>query len=510
MEKTMIFCVNTEHARDVTRLLNDFNTDLNVSDYAVCIVAEEGATGKALLEKFQNTAMNLPAVATTVDLLTTGVDAPSVRNIVFMKPIASVVSFKQIIGRGSRLCLDTEKFWFRIIDYTGATRLFDDWDKPSEPPEGGAETQPPFTCIVRGTVRDAETGQPIEHAHVFLQTGPNEIFDQFTGPTGEFQFAGVGKGQVVVVASAANYHRIQKTAVTDPAKPRTLELALKPVGKPKRKVKITGLQVSLVDETYEERDAEGNLVKPEDYLNKVREQLLAACHSMVELQKLWVASDRRDDLLKSLEERMVYVDILRAILQQPDADAFDLLAHVAFGADIHSCEERAAALFNLHRQFFEQFSPEAREVLQALVEKYRYGGVPKSPTLKSSRLRRSTATCARSPNGSAAWPNCVPRLMNSSVAFTFPKPLDSCRAKRSILNSGKPATFCGRTTTPTACWITSNKSPGCCSSNVSKNWSISAATKPSLRKSDTSPSSPRNITGRRGLTRKSVSRAATS
>jgi len=69
------------------------------------------------------------------------------------------------------------------------------------------------------------------------------------------------------------------------------------------------------------------------------------------------------------------VDILRAILQQPDADAFDLLAHVAFGADIHSCEERAAALFNLHRHFFEQFGPEAREVLQALVEKYRYGGV---------------------------------------------------------------------------------------------------------------------------------------
>jgi type I restriction enzyme R subunit len=375
MEKTMIFCVNTEHAREVTRLLNDFNKDLNVSDYAVCIVAEEGATGKALLEKFQNTAMNLPALATTVDLLTTGVDAPSVRNVVFMKPIASVISFKQIIGRGSRLCPDTEKFWFRIIDYTGATRLFDDWDKPSEPPEGGADTDAPFTCIVRGTVRDAETGQPIEHAHVFLQTGPNEILDQFTGPTGEFQFAGIGKGQVVVVASAADYHRIQKTALTDPAKPTTLELTLKPVGKPKKKVKITGLQVSLVDETYEERDAEGNLVKPEDYLNKVRDQLLVACHSMVELQKLWVASDRRDELLRSLEDRMVYVDILRAILQQPDADAFDLLAHVAFGADIHSCEERAAALFNLHRQFFEQFGPEAREILQALVEKYRCGGV---------------------------------------------------------------------------------------------------------------------------------------
>jgi type I restriction enzyme R subunit len=84
---------------------------------------------------------------------------------------------------------------------------------------------------------------------------------------------------------------------------------------------------------------------------------------------------RRDQLVQSLEERMVYVDILRALLQRPAADAFDLLAHVAFGADIHSCEERAAALFNLHRQFLDQFSPEAREVLLTLVEKYRYGGV---------------------------------------------------------------------------------------------------------------------------------------
>ncbi|MBI4325922.1 MAG: DEAD/DEAH box helicase family protein [Chloroflexi bacterium] len=195
MEKTMVFCVNMDHALQVTEELNRLNGDLNVPDYAVRIVSEEGATGKALLEKFQNTEMQLPAVATTVDLLTTGVDAPSVRNIVFMKPVASVVTFKQIVGRGSRLCPDTEKFWFRVIDYTGATRLFDDWDRPTEPPEGGAKTEAPFTGIVGGTVCDAETGQPIQGAHVFLQTGPNDILDQFTGSSGQFFFTGIGKAR---------------------------------------------------------------------------------------------------------------------------------------------------------------------------------------------------------------------------------------------------------------------------------------------------------------------------
>lgn len=84
---------------------------------------------------------------------------------------------------------------------------------------------------------------------------------------------------------------------------------------------------------------------------------------------------RRDELLATLESRLVHLDILREILHHPDADAYDLLAHVAFGADLHSCEERANALFNLHKEFFEAFDADARGVLLALVEKYRYGGV---------------------------------------------------------------------------------------------------------------------------------------
>jgi hypothetical protein len=107
------------------------------------------------------------------------------------------------------------------------------------------------------------------------------------------------------------------TISTDPDTPVSLDIALKPTKESTRKrVKITNLDVKMVDEVYEERDADGNLVTPEDYLRKVREELLAACHSMVELQQAWVDKPRRDELLATLEERMVHLDILREILHR--------------------------------------------------------------------------------------------------------------------------------------------------------------------------------------------------
>ena len=265
-----------------------------------------------------------------------------------------------------------------MIDYTNASRLFDEWDKPGEPPAGGPKTEPPYECSVGGRVLDAVTKKPIAGAHVVLQTGPNDIIDQRTGLDGQFFFSSIGEGQVLLVASAPKYDRMQATYETRRNAPQSLEILLKPwkEGPDTKKIRITQLDVKFVDESYEERDAEGNLVSPEDYLKKVRQEILTACHSMVELQGTWTDSERREQLLQMLEERMVHVDILREILQRPDADAYDLLAHTAFGADIHSCEERATALFNLHKEFFEKFDASAREVLLALVEKYRYGGLP--------------------------------------------------------------------------------------------------------------------------------------
>jgi type I restriction enzyme R subunit len=121
-----------DHAQEVARLLNNHFADLgHGEDYAVAIVSEEGDAGRRRLQQFQDSDKNLPVVATTAELLSTGVDIPAARNIVFMKTLNSPILFKQIVGRGTRIDEETGKLWFRIIDYTGATRLIDDaWDKP--------------------------------------------------------------------------------------------------------------------------------------------------------------------------------------------------------------------------------------------------------------------------------------------------------------------------------------------------------------------------------------------
>ena len=153
MDKTMVFCVDIEHARLVARLLQDEFSGLGYSDYAVPIVSEEGDAGE-WFERFQDSDHKTPVVATTAELLSTGVDVPSCRNIVFMKPIASPILFKQIIGRGSRVDPAIGKEWFRIIDYVGATRLFDEWDRPpGQPP---ADITGPRTSMLDGLVLHAD------------------------------------------------------------------------------------------------------------------------------------------------------------------------------------------------------------------------------------------------------------------------------------------------------------------------------------------------------------------
>ena len=126
MDKTMVFCVDMAHARLVARLLQDaFGPETGLDGYAVPIISEEGEEGRRALESLADSDKPTPVVATTAELLSTGVDVPPCRNIVFMKTISSPILFKQIVGRGCRQDPATDKYWFRIIDYTGATRLFD-------------------------------------------------------------------------------------------------------------------------------------------------------------------------------------------------------------------------------------------------------------------------------------------------------------------------------------------------------------------------------------------------
>src|SRR5438552_696545 len=127
--KTIVFCVDQEHASDMRTALNNLNSDLvrQYPDYVCRVTADEGDLGRRHLSRFQDVESRSPVILSTSQLLTTGVDAPTCKNIVIARVVGSLTEFKQIIGRGTRVRDDYGKLWFNIIDYTGsATRMFAD------------------------------------------------------------------------------------------------------------------------------------------------------------------------------------------------------------------------------------------------------------------------------------------------------------------------------------------------------------------------------------------------
>ena len=134
MDKTIVFCVDQEHALRMRDALNRHKTVRDM-DYCVRVTSDEGQRGKEKLEQFQDNDKDIPVILTSSQMLTTGVDARNVRNIVLVRNINSMVEFKQIIGRGTRIF--EGKDYFTIIDYTGATNNFydEEWDGVAEDEE---------------------------------------------------------------------------------------------------------------------------------------------------------------------------------------------------------------------------------------------------------------------------------------------------------------------------------------------------------------------------------------
>jgi type I restriction enzyme R subunit len=129
-EKTIVFCANQAHAALVRDLINQ-EAKSNSVDYCVRVTANDGAIGDMYLKQFQDNEKSVPTVLTTSQKLTTGVDARNVRNIVLMRPVNSMIEFKQIIGRGTRLF--EGKHFFTIIDFVNAYHLFNDAEWDGEP-----------------------------------------------------------------------------------------------------------------------------------------------------------------------------------------------------------------------------------------------------------------------------------------------------------------------------------------------------------------------------------------
>lgn len=144
-EKTLVFCANQAHALAVRDLINQMKSASTDPNYCVRVTANDGERGEQYLRDFQDNEKSIPTILTTSQKLSTGVDARNVRNIVLMRTINSMIEFKQIIGRGTRLY--DGKDYFTIYDFVKAHKLFNDpeWDgDPIEVSEGGDKAFPPM------------------------------------------------------------------------------------------------------------------------------------------------------------------------------------------------------------------------------------------------------------------------------------------------------------------------------------------------------------------------------
>lgn len=190
-QKTLVFCATQDHALAVRDLVNQMKTSTD-PNYCVRVTATDGKEGERQLRVFQDNEKTIPTILTTSQKLSTGVDARNVRNIVLMRPINSVIEFKQIIGRGTRLF--EGKDHFTIYDFVKAYQHFSDpeWDgEPADPDPGPVRPEPQNPDVPPAPPQDDERGRPprkrvrIRLADGKERTIQHMVSTSFWGPNGK-------------------------------------------------------------------------------------------------------------------------------------------------------------------------------------------------------------------------------------------------------------------------------------------------------------------------------------
>jgi type I restriction enzyme R subunit len=321
--KTIVFCVDQEHASEMRRAIGNLNADLRVKypDYVCRVTADEGDIGASHRAKFQDVETKTPVILTTSQLLTTGVDAPTCRNIVLARVVGSMSEFKQIIGRGTRLREDYGKLFFNIVDYTGtATANF------ADPTFDGEPTVETVTEIgPDGEIKSTETE---EHPSV---EPPDDSSTERTSPEG----------------------LPPETGEEEP-----------------RKFYVDGGNVEIIHHLVYELDTDGKRLTCKSLTDWTGEKVRALYPSAAELRVDWTIADKRKAIVDALAERGIDLEMLAADVGRPDDDPFDLLCHLAWNAPLRTRRERAQRMRQEQQDFFEKYGFDARAVLEALLKKY--------------------------------------------------------------------------------------------------------------------------------------------
>jgi type I restriction enzyme R subunit len=369
--KTAIFCVSQSHAAEVAKELNNhFGPIFGISNYAVRVVTDEPYAHEVLKE-FKDSEKDFPVITTTVDLLSTGVDIPPVRNIVFLKHIDSKVVFHQIIGRGARIDDISRKFTFRIIDYTNATRLFDEWDlPPPSRPEG------PSDWYLSCKIIDSETGRGISKASVVALLAPSKPVTLRTDEQGSIILKDVPRGSIKVDVSASGYKKKETAIPTFPAPDQCVAISLeKELRERKELIKAENVEVYIAEEGLVKVNALGNELLEAEYVEYCKNGLIKRIASLNQLKEIWKDKKKRAKFKEDLQQAGINLSILSKVLKNPDADEFDLIAHILFNAPIITRDERARTLLDLRKELIEKYGSNAREVIFELVDRYRIAGI---------------------------------------------------------------------------------------------------------------------------------------
>ena len=315
MAKTIVFCPTEEAAERMRIAIANLNEDMTRKaqkksmPYVVRITGSDGY-GRAYLDYFTSVASEYPVIATTSQLLSTGVDCKMVKLIVLDKMIGSMTEFKQIVGRGTRLRYDEGKTHFTIMDFRNVTRLFSDpdWDGPVEPDP----VYDPDRPIIDGG--DGEGGG---------EPGP----------------------------------------IDSPQPPKP----------PTPCVDKDGCPVSVIMQTVSVYDTDGKLLKKENIIDYTKRNILGEYASLDAFIRKWSAADKKVEISQMFRERGIDLEAIKMEQGMSGVDDFDFICHVAYDQKPLTRKERAD---NVKKQdFFGKYSGPAKEVLEALLDRYMNDGI---------------------------------------------------------------------------------------------------------------------------------------
>ncbi len=334
-DKTIIFCVDIDHAQRMRSAMANENSDLMAENSKfVMQITGDNEEGKMELDNFINPEEKYPVVATTSKLMTTGVDAQTCKLIVLDSNIGSMTEFKQIIGRGTRINEEYGKTFFTIMDFRGVTDLFADPGFDGDP--------------VR--VKEVLPEDDIESVSE-EEASDDPVLDE-NGDEVDFPHA-------------------------DDAPPPVISGGEIESG-PRKKCYVNGVDVSILNERVQYMDAEGKLITGslKDYTKqKVREQY----RSLDEFLNTWNKAEQKKAIIEELAEQGVVFEGLREAINK-EMDVFDLICHAAFDQPPLTRAERANKVKK--RDYFAKYGEQARKVLEALLEKYANEGIENIEDMK--------------------------------------------------------------------------------------------------------------------------------